>query len=227
MNPLSWKRDIAIDYHYKEGKAWIASSRRGKRCTALSYAAFEFRLAIERIEFQYWYTINNNEINIENFNDVRSFTRMQQKIYDIGGHQQEINKHFEFMQIVLDSLKINVNLITPNLGQLHKYWQNCSELCHVPWTITPKTIDLRKKILNELEEISDCLSKYISGLMSWPNIVDDDFKKIQNQYIIGTLNRDVVHKHLKRMGLYAIHSSNDERKNEFIGTAIKPNNKEI
>ena len=96
MNPLSWKRNIAINYHYEEGKAWIANSRRGKRCTALSYAAFEFRLAIERIIFQYWYTINNNDINTENINDVRAFKRMQNKIYEIGGYQEKIIKYQAF-----------------------------------------------------------------------------------------------------------------------------------
>ncbi|MBN4048918.1 hypothetical protein JYU00_02030, partial [bacterium AH-315-N22] len=83
MNPLSWKRNTAINYHFEEGKSWLANSKRGKQCTALSYAAFEFRLAIERIIFQYWYTINGNDINTENINDVRSFKRMQSKIYKL------------------------------------------------------------------------------------------------------------------------------------------------
>lgn len=119
MNPLSWKRHPAVNYHFEEGKAWLKESRRGKRCTALSYAAFEFRLAIERIIFQYWYTINNNELNEGNINDVRSFKRMQNKIYSRGGVQKTINKHFEFVQILLDSLKTGKSLLLQT-------WESCT-----------------------------------------------------------------------------------------------------
>jgi len=78
--PLSWKRHPAVNYHYEEEKAWLKESKRGKRCTALSYAAFEFRLAIERIVFQYWFTINDNELSESNIKNVRSNKRMQNKI---------------------------------------------------------------------------------------------------------------------------------------------------
>ena len=141
MNPLSWKRHPAVNYHYEEGKAWLQESKRGKRCTALSYAAFEFRLAIERIVFQYWLTINDNELNENNFKDVRSYKRMQNKIFQLGGNQKEIKKHFEFMQLILDNLKIDTKLVVPDLGKLHNHYDSCSELCHITWTIAPKRKD--------------------------------------------------------------------------------------
>lgn len=144
MNPLSWKRSPEVNYHYEEGKAWLEQSERGKRCTALSYAAFEFRLAIERVIFQYWFNINDNKISNENVNDVRSFKRMQNKIYILGGKQNEIYKYFEFIQIILDSLQIDKKLTKPDFGKLHKHWSSCSELCHIMWTISHKDITFKK-----------------------------------------------------------------------------------
>jgi hypothetical protein len=222
MNPLSWERHPAVNYHYEEGKAWLMQSKRGKRCTALSYAAFEFRLAIERITFQYWYTINDNEINSENINDVRSFKRMQNKIYKLGGVQKEINKYFEFMQIIIDNLKIDKKLATPDLGRLHNHWDNCSELCHITWTITPKDRKFKQQVLKELEEVQATLESYTSGLTSFPKIADENLRRIQKQYIANEIDKVDVEEYLKKIGVWAVTSDNDGGNREFIGTAIPP-----
>lgn len=222
MNPLSWSRHHAVNYHFEEGKAWLKESKRGKRCTALSYAAFEFRLAIERIIFQYWYTINNNELKEDNIKDVRSFKRMQNKIYTLGGVQKTINKHFEFVQILLDSLQTGDKLIPPDLGKLHKSWDTCSELCHITWTIAPKDLKLKRNIFYELEEIHNLLSSYTSGLTSWPQVVDENLKKVQHQFIDGEISENDVRKYLSEIGLWALQTDHNNKR-KFVGEPIEPN----
>jgi hypothetical protein len=225
MMPLSWKRHPAVNYHYEEGKAWLSQSKRGKNSTALSYAAFEFRLAIERIVFQYWFTINNNEINQSNIQDVRSCKRMQNKIFKLGGNQNEIKKHFEFMQLILDSLQIDTKLVIPDLGKLHNHYDSCSELCHITWTIAPKDRKIQKQVFGELEEIEGTLGFYTKGLTSFPTIVDEKFKEIQQQFVKEEIGASEVIAYLKKIGIWAVKSDNKGKNKEFIGTPIEPEKK--
>ncbi len=224
MTPLSWKRHPAVNYHYEEGKAWLKQSKRGKRCTALSYAAFEFRLAIERIVFQYWFTINNNELNESNIKDVRSYKRMQNKIFQLGGNQKQIKKHFEFMQLILDNLKIDTKLVIPDLGKLHNHYDSCSELCHVTWTITPKDRKFQKQVFSELEYIESTLSSYTKGLTSFPTIADENFREVQKKFISEEIGSSDVLKYLQKIGVWAVKSDNKGKNREFVGIPIEPVN---
>jgi len=57
----------------EEGKAWLEIANRGKNTTALSYAAFEFRLAIERIVLQYWSALAPGGVEEITFQSTRSY----------------------------------------------------------------------------------------------------------------------------------------------------------
>jgi hypothetical protein len=54
MCPLASLRTPDLRHHVAQGSAWLAQSEEGTSTVALSYAAFEFRLAIERLGILYW-----------------------------------------------------------------------------------------------------------------------------------------------------------------------------
>ncbi|MBN4048917.1 hypothetical protein JYU00_02025 [bacterium AH-315-N22] len=61
--------------------------------------------------------------------------------------------------------------------------------------------------------------------MSWPNIADKNFEKIQQEFVSGTISKNDVLNYLNEIGLYAVSSDKDKDKKSFIGTAIEPNTK--
>jgi hypothetical protein len=74
-------------------------SGQGANPVALSYAAFEFRLAIERLGIHYWGELLSRPLEEK---DIRSsFKKIEKRIYALAGHQKEIDGHFEFMRVVL------------------------------------------------------------------------------------------------------------------------------
>ena len=73
----------------------------------LSYAAFEFRLAIERLAVHYWAELLSRPLEEKEVRDLPSFKRIENRIYELGGHQKEIDGHFEFMRVLLRLLKID------------------------------------------------------------------------------------------------------------------------
>lgn len=219
--PLSWKRDPATNYHFEEGRAWLSQSRRGKRCTALAYAAFEFRLALERVTFQYWYTSQGE--TVENiFQRAKSFKGMQRDLF-IDANQQIVDRGFEFIRIVLELLGLqDRKIMTPKFKTFERYWQQCSQLCHINWTIIPKNRDLRKRTFSNLEEIESFLRTQLEGISSWPNIKDDNFRILGDRFVRGEIGKDEISGYFRKTGLYAVMKYSDSRQNEFVGIPIEP-----
>jgi len=223
MIPTSWNREKNIDYHYFEGKKWLSKSHNGERSTALAYAAFEFRLALERIIFQYWYILKSDDIKDKDINDIRSFKTMQNRIYEISGYQKIINKKFEFARIPLEMLKIKPTLITPDFGKMHKNWSDCSELCHLGWTLVADDKKIVKEQYITLTNISIFLTDCINGLVSWVKIKDQAHKELEEQFVNEEISTDQVREKLRKKGLWArTEFENNAQPNEFIGEAVPP-----
>src|SRR5438105_15864899 len=53
-------RRAELGYHLAEGSAWLSASDAGANSTQLSYAAFELRLEIERIAFEFFLRLNRD-----------------------------------------------------------------------------------------------------------------------------------------------------------------------
>lgn len=210
-------------HHVVQGAAWLQKSDHGTNSTALSYTAFEFRLAIERLAVHYWTQLLKRRPEAEDFRDICSFKRIEQRIYSLGGHQKEIIGHFEFMRIVLNLLEIKGDLVTPDLGQLAKQWHRCSELCHISWTLACSAPQMQSAALQTLESIEKFLTEQIGGLGSWPIIHDPTFADLRDRYVAGEVNPCDIEAYLKKVGLWTRVEYKDGRPSEFVGKAIPPN----
>lgn len=128
-------RSMDLKHHLEQAKAWLSVCDGGKNTSYLSYAAFELRLAAERLVLQYWADLHPNGIEDKDLRDIRSFKSIQARIYELGGNQKEIDALFSFYQILMRLLQIPSKIVTPNIGRLQRHWHDCSELCHISWSI--------------------------------------------------------------------------------------------
>lgn len=225
MPPLSLQRKPALNYHYEEGRAWLENSAVGANTTALSYAAFEFRLAIERIGLQYWNALIPDGLEVNDLREARSFKRIENRIYQLAGHQKEIDMRFEFGRIVLALLKIDLLLVTPNLRQLSRFWHECSEVCHVAWSLASLNREFAKKSYEALEAICEFLREQVNGLLTWGTVVDSPFRELEAKFVAGQATAEDVRRHLEERGVWARIEYNDGRPSAFIGEAIPPRTK--
>jgi hypothetical protein len=215
-------RSSDLKHHVNQGTAWMAESALGTNTVALSYAAFEFRLAIERLAVHYWAELLDRKLEEKDLRDIESFKRIEKRIYELGGHQKEINGHFEFMRVVLGLLKIPGDLPTPNLGQLSSYWHDCSKLCHIDWSLACGDLQFHAKVFAALQAIEKSLTEQVRGLVTWPKLPDGSFADLRNRFVAGGATADDVRAYLEQTGAWTRVVYKDGRPPEFVGEPIPP-----
>lgn len=216
---INHKPELA--HHINQGVAWLSISAEGENTAALSYAAFELRFAVERLGIYYWATLLGQNPEEKDLRNIESFKRVERRIYDLAGHQKQIDGHFAFMRIVLGAMKIEVPLHTPKIGALSKYWHECSELCHISWPLSCSVPEIRKSAFSTLTEIAESLFIHEKSL-GWPVLKDSEFAILSRKFIAGEITTEGVLAHVQRTGLWAKTEFTDGRQPEFIGKAVPP-----
>jgi hypothetical protein len=201
--------------------AWLAASAAGENTAALSYAALELRFAIERLGVHYWRVLLERKLEEQDLRDISSFKRVEQRIYELTGHQKEINGHFDFMRIVLGSMKIDMPFHTPQIGELSKYWHLCSELCHIAWPLSCSVPEARSTAFTNLTVISQSLFTHINSL-GWPILQDVAFAELRNRFIAGKASSDDVFAYVRKTGLWAKAEFLDGKPAQFVGDPVAP-----
>jgi hypothetical protein len=209
----------SLEHHVAQGTAWLAASSQGKNTAAISYAALELRFAIERIAIHYWAVLLGRKPEEKDMTDIDSFKKIENRIYQLAGHQREINGHFEFMRVVLKAMAIDASFITPNIGTLSRYWHDCSELCHVGWPLASSVEQVQANAFRGLSEVAQSLSLQVASL-GWPSLTDPGFQRLRDQFVAGALSADQVVSELKKAGVWARAEFPDGRM-EFIGQPIE------
>lgn len=215
-------RSADLRHHFDEGTKWLNASDQGENTIALAYAAFEYRLAVERIALHHWRDILGRSPTRQEVEKLRSFKAVEQQIYDMAGNQKEINLHFDFMGVVFDLMEIAAPPVPPNFGKLANAWHECSELCHVTWTFTSSVAEARSVALAKLENIRDLLSPQVEFKFGWLNISDPAFMALRDKFVAGTADRGDIEAYLKKTGLWAKRVYNDGRPSDFVGKAVPP-----
>lgn len=221
MPDVSTHHQPDLAHHVRQGEAWLLVSAEGENTAALSYAAFELRFAVERLAIHYWAALLDRRPEDQDLRDIKSFKLVERRIYDLGGHQGEIDGHFEFMRIVLGAMKIDAPFHTPKIGALSKYWQECSELCHIAWPLSCTVPEQRKTAYSTLIKIAETLSSNVQSL-GWPILKDAAFANLRNRYIAGNATADDVLAHVQRTGLWAQAEFTDGRAPQFVGKPVPP-----
>ena len=221
MADVSTQHNLDLAHHVRQGVAWLSASAEGEYTAALSYAAFELRFAVERLAVHYWATLLNRKPEEHDMRDIEFFKRVERRIYELAGHQKEIDGHFEFMRIVLGAMKIDTPFHTPKIGELSKFWHECSELCHIAWPLSCSVSEVRRLAFANLIEISQSLSAHVSSL-GWPVLKDAAFTELRNKFIAGKVSASDVLAHVQQTGLWARAEFPDGRPSQFVGEPVAP-----
>lgn len=222
MPPLSMKRRPESNYHLAEGKAWLSQAAGGANTTAIAYAAFEFRLQIERIGFQHWFVLSP-DIAEENFANLHSFKNIENRIYQLSGNQKKINKRYEYSQIISKLLGLEHNITPPKLGQLSRYWQECSDYCHIAWSLVSDNPEFTKEAYKFLVKAAEFLEEQTKALEMIPSL--PSLGEIEKKFIDEEITSEELREHLKGIGLWAKVEYDDDRPSHFIGKAVPPTSK--
>lgn len=175
MPDVSTRHQPDLAHHVRQGIGWLSASADGENTAARSYAAFELRFAAERLAVHYWAALLDRRPEEQDLCDIESFKRVERQIYEIEGHQREIDRHFEFMGVVLGAMKIDTPLHTPKIGELSRFWHECSELCHIAWPLSCAAPEVRSAAITALTEIAkNNLSGYVQSL-GWSILKDAAF----------------------------------------------------
>lgn len=222
MTDVSTHHQPDLAHHVRQAVAWLSASAEGDHTAALSYAAFELRFAVERLAIHYWATLLDRKLEEQDLREIESFKRVERRIYELAGHQREIDGHFAFMRVVLGAMKINVPLHTPRIGALSKFWHECSELCHIAWPLSCAEPEVRKNAFTALTEIAKTLSAHVQSL-GWPILKDAAFMQLRNRFIAGEVAADDVLADLQRTGIWARAEFTNGRAPQFVGEPVPPN----
>ncbi len=117
---ISFHRSRAGDvgHHFTQACLWLNGATSPADTTAVSYAAFELRLEVERIGVEYLKAVNGGRIEQDDLRVIESFKRLENRIYRQDGHQAEIDRKLEFLGIFFEALRVPIKLVRPDFGRL-------------------------------------------------------------------------------------------------------------
>jgi aminoglycoside/choline kinase family phosphotransferase len=221
MAQIATKHNRALTHHVDQAVAWLEQSGEGSSTSALSYAALELRYGIERLAIHYWYALLGRPLKDGDLRDTASFKTLEGKIYELAGHQQKIEAHFQFMRVFMSELKIEVPLETPQIGQLSSAWHDCSEVCHVGWPLASDAPNVASITYARLGVIAGTLKKYVASL-GWPVLSDPTIVSLRDKFVTGKASADDIRAHMRNVGVWAKVDYPDGKPSHFIGEAIPP-----
>ncbi len=217
----SCKTDIY--HHITQGSTWLQKSAHGMNTAILAYAAFELRLAIERLAIHYWVQLLGRKLEEKDLSVMESFKRVENQIYELAGHQKEINKTVDFMNVVMETLEIPIDLQPPNIGLLSNSWRTCSQFCHISWTLhSTNAPEIQQNSFKQLQNIRDSLQFQAESITRWPRIRDPDFDNLRKRYIAGEAGSNDIREFLCTRGSWARYEPTNGDKKKFTGRAIPP-----
>lgn len=203
MTQLTLQQSPALAHHVKQASAWLVASDTGKNSVPLAYAAFELRFAIERLAVHYWAgLVVGTEAEAELLN-IGAFKSIEGRIYELAGHQREINRSLDFIELMCSMVGITLPLGRPNLPALKKHWHSCSEMCHIGWALACIAPEVRVQSHAVLVKVATDLDEMLNGLLGLPKIQDAATKEIERAFVAGSITPDEAKRRLAERGLSA------------------------
>lgn len=185
LNFIENNRETFSGYHIRIARNWRLFGNAKSMHTPMVYSAFEFRMAIERYLFEFYYLLKiRKEFGNKEENKAISMKSMIQAIYMVTGGNVKLNKRLKFNRILANNQKLNgFYLRGKNLPSifdiniLHKYWSKLSGYCHQQLkpinTWESSNNDWVKKGYDFLDEVENYLLKITQeNSMGWFNIND-------------------------------------------------------
>lgn len=156
---LQEDRETTSDYHTKLGRSWRQYGEPQKLHAPLAYAAYELRIAMERILLELLYLIKNkqlspNELNYPFKNLIRALYKTQSN--DKNKLQRKLESNALFFKHLPPQQQTAKKLAIIEIDKIDEYWKKLSKYCHyqrksnATWQNTP-WVNRGYELLNEVE----------------------------------------------------------------------------
>ena len=200
-------RDVTAAFHLFTGSQWLIAADGGRNTNAIVYCGFEFRLALERVNFELLLHIRRERGESITDADIKAMNKpinIRNRIYQLVGNQQHIDKQVEFINILIEIVGQPFIITSVNLGRLARYWSECSDLCHMQPSKkhTWEDDEFCKENYNILVDTKLFLENALSGL-TWFS-VHGHIYELKKLFINGAIDKTEVINRLKENGIYAI-----------------------
>jgi len=184
LKSLKRKRGNSAGYHCALGQKWRRLGEPDKNHNALVYAAFEFRIAIERIVFELYALIRSlKNIPDDEVDKYESITNNITYLMEIVMNQKNLYRLLKFNSIWFHEVSsFRSELSVPDIKILKNFWHGLSDYCHmqvkpnITWE-SPEWISNAYSFLNEVEkylwEIKVKKHFGFPQIITWPQEVQD------------------------------------------------------
>lgn len=220
----SLTRSRQIGYHCAEAELWLAASNGGANTTPLSYGAFELRLEIERIAVELLVRIRGDRLLPEDVRSLGTFRRLEDRIYELIGHQLLIDRKVAFINLMLAALQVEHRLQRIHVGELKDAWHDCSKLCHIEWSLvadSPTGASVAQDAFGIISGIQQKVRAIVDAGVSWFKVADASFAELQERYVRGDIDNEYVRAWFANRGIWSTITDPDGT-TRFVGVPISP-----
>ncbi len=196
------KRSTTSDYHARLGRFWRISEERDKLHAPLAYAAFEFRIAMERALLELLYLIKDHHLSKKELE--YDFWQLKKALYKTQGQskdgKEKLQRRLEFNSLYAKSLPqpfqpTNKKVAIIDIEKINKFWEKLSRYCHRQLKANNSWGDIRwvnkgYELLNEVESyvweiMVDCQVAWVK-----PDTIPKQIEEQAKMFIVKSL---VVH----------------------------------
>jgi hypothetical protein len=207
-------RETSSSYHLRLAREWRLYGGHKQLHNPLAYSAFEFRMAIERFLFEFYYLLNKREgFGDKEAKKASSLKNLIKAICLKVDNKEILMKRLKFNRIVAENQIVNGSYLRgPNLPSvfdidlLYNYWQKLSNYCHKQ--LKPEStwesfgngwVNKGYELLNEVEDY--LFNIMVKNSMGWFNFDDnqDEMKTAQAEYISGKIDDDALNIRIRIM----------------------------
>ncbi len=198
---LEENRNATADYHARLGRFWRMFGKPDKLHAPLAYAAFEFRVAMERMLLELLYVINNQRLSKDELKyDCR---RLQKALYKTQSRgrdgKEKLQRRMEFNAIYAKHLpppfKLPKRAAIIDIDKISKFWGKLSEYCHRQLKAKNTWGDIGwvnngYELLNEVESyVWDMMVDYQVGWFE-PTSLPKRIQEVAKDFIEGKIDKN-------------------------------------
>lgn len=208
-NVMKEKRSTVADYHARNGRIWRIFGEKDLLHVPLAYAAFEFRLAMERCLLELLYLINNKHLSVPELKyDMGQLIKGLYKTQSPGKDGKEkLQRRIEFNSIYFEHLPYGVKpegkkfaIVDVNL--IEKFWVKLSKYCHRQLTSENTWDDTNwvKKGYDLLNEVENYIWRImVDSQVGWLdlNTVPKQIQLVANDFIEGKIDTNSLDQRLR------------------------------
>lgn len=210
------ERLVSLDYHASAGREWLEKGSSDQLHSPLLYAAFEFRMALERFLLELWVCLQDQIPGADHV-EGRSAKGMVYLMQDYGvsignetkaDRKERLKRALQFNHLISEHLlkdsPLDRPLYVPDLDYVIKLWERLSDYCHarVKDEFTESSDSYVQGGYDLLHEVMDFLTDalrrhHFGGIAV--NTLPPESQHLRDRYLNGEVDDGAVKRTLELM----------------------------